>query len=276
MLRLSDLAREMGVSVATVSNAFTGRGRMKEETRLEIRRRAAEMGYIRPERTPDAAGGCLIAAEEIDSPFVSRMLRGLSAQAAEEEMTLPIFCLDMRDEPSLYNPGVEGLNRRLTALMSVLHRPVRGMIYLSRYARRIQGLLPQADFPIVSLFCTREEGQPFVHYDDRQGAYAAVNALIRSGCRRVAMLSGPIDSIGMFYRTTGYQRALIDSGLSCDPALMRVGDWNRRSGYELTHALLKENREIDAIFAQNDHMDSLRRLYTQYYQFGNLIIYFST
>ncbi len=46
MIKLTDIAREMGVSVATVSNAFTGRGRMNEDTRKEILRTAEELGYV--------------------------------------------------------------------------------------------------------------------------------------------------------------------------------------------------------------------------------------
>lgn len=48
MIKLSDIARELGVSTATISNALTGKGRMKEETRQHIREAAKEMGVCHP------------------------------------------------------------------------------------------------------------------------------------------------------------------------------------------------------------------------------------
>ena len=45
MATLSDISKQLGVSVATVSNALTGKGRMREELRQEIITAASDMGY---------------------------------------------------------------------------------------------------------------------------------------------------------------------------------------------------------------------------------------
>lgn len=51
---LSDIARQLGVSVATVSNALSGKGRVSRELGEVIRKKAEELGYI-----PSIAGRAL-------------------------------------------------------------------------------------------------------------------------------------------------------------------------------------------------------------------------
>ena len=55
-IRMSDIAKELGVSVVTVSNALNDRGGVSEDMRRKIKERASELGY-RPSapRTPRKA-----------------------------------------------------------------------------------------------------------------------------------------------------------------------------------------------------------------------------
>ena len=44
-VRLADIAKQLGVSVVTVSNALAGQKGVSEELRTKIKQVAAEMGY---------------------------------------------------------------------------------------------------------------------------------------------------------------------------------------------------------------------------------------
>lgn len=253
MTRISDIARSMNLSEATVSNALTGKGRMKPETREAIRACAVSMGYQRRlRRSPQNKGGLIAIAENLDTSFVSPMLSGAISEACRNGLSLPIFSLQITDATQLRNPDIRELNLSVQEFLASLDHQVSGILYLSQYARRIDGLLSGLSIPVVSAFATREDGEAFVHYDDHQGAYLAVNALLDSGCRKIAMISGPINSIGMYLRSSGYQQALVERGLLYDPRLVRIGDWDLESGYALTSGLLQEETGIDGIFAQND------------------------
>lgn len=264
MVRISDIAREMNLSEATVSNAFTGKGRMKEETREAILSCAESMGYkVRPRKNTVRSGKIIIIAEAVNAGFVTSMLTGIYEEASRLKLTLPVYSLQITDSAQLRNPDVSFLNQSVSALLARIDYEVSGILYLSQYARRTEGLLDHIDIPFVSAFCRRDDGKPFVHYDDHQGAYLAVNTLLAEGRRKIAMISGPIDSIGMYLRSSGYQQALVEHRLSYDPRLVRIGDWDWQSGYEQTLKLLKEDsindtdtgvnpKKIDAIFAQND------------------------
>lgn len=250
-MRLEDIAKEMGVSGATVSNALTGKGRMRPEMREAICARAAELGYRR--RPRKQALRLVAIAEEVDSIFVSAMLAGALEAAGEDRVQLPVCSLQVNAGAGGPEPEIAKLNRQIEELIDGLPFQPAGVLYLSQYARRVDGLLAGVDLPVVAAYCTREDGGCFVHYDDHQGAYLAVNALLDGGSRRIAMISGPISSMGMYLRSSGYQQALVERGLAYDPQLVRTGAWDFQSGYEQTMRLL-EAAQIDGIFAQNDYL----------------------
>ncbi len=250
-MRISDIAKDMGISVATVSNALAGKGRMRSEVREAIRARAAELGSRSRHRRP--ALRLVAVTEELNSAFVSAMLSGAVEEASAQGLLLPVCSLQVNAGASVPEPDIGTLNRRVEEILASLPFQVSGVLYISQYARRVDGLLTRLPIPTVSTYCTREDGGCFVHYDDHQGAYLAVNALLDGGCRNIAMISGPINSIGMYLRSSGYQQALVERGLLYDPQLVRIGDWDSQSGYEQTARLL-ESSPIDGIFAQNDYL----------------------
>lgn len=253
MIRISDIAKDMNLSEATVSNAFTGKGRMKPETRDAIIARAGEMGYqVRPRKTSGKKRHLISIAENLNNPFVTSILSGIFEEVHSLGFFIPAYSLRISDTPRLRNPDISQLNLQITDFLSKLDLEVSGILYIAQYARRMDGLLNELTIPSVSVFCSREDGKPFIHYDDQQGAYLAVSSLLEKGCRKIAMISGPIESIGMYLRSSGYQQALMEHHLPYDPRLVRIGDWDEQSGYQLTSQLLSEGLAFDAIFAQND------------------------
>ena len=259
MIKIADIAKKMNLSKATVSNALTGTGRMKPTTRAAVIKCAEESGYVPTKRSnKQPKKKMIVITEDIRITFVSHILEGIRKEAVENNLYLPIYNLGILDgilnREGYTIPKVSVLNRAVTSILDTIDETVTGIIYVSQYPRPINGLMDDISIPSVCVLCTRSDGAPFVHYDDRQGAYLAVETLIRSGCRHIAMISGQIDSIGMIHRTNGYQRALVDHGLVFDPSLLKIGDWKIASGYEITKSLLTEGKTIDSIFAQNDSM----------------------
>lgn len=255
MARLADIAKALELSEATVSNAFTGKGRMKPDTRQAVLEKAAALGYTGPRHPKSSASkNIILVGEGLIGGFSGGMYAGVLQEAASLGLQLPFYSLMINHDPQLRNPSVALLNQRLAQLLVALPTPADGILYLSQYARRIEGLGANLKIPLVAAFCQRESNAPFVHYDDHQGAYLAVSTLLAENRKKIAMISGPIDSIGMYLRSSGYQQALVEHGFAYDPRLVQVGDWDWESGYRLTVQLLKKVPEIDAIFAQNDNI----------------------
>ena len=254
MVRLSDIAAELGVSTATVSNALTGKGRMKEETRRQIYEAALSMGYELPSPPLSRNDQIIAITEAAEVAFTAEILSGLSAAAREAETACAVYDL------SIFQAGL-GLEAKPAQLRPMIERclahhpvPPSCVVYIAQYPRPLPGLLAGLNVPCVEVYCCDTGAQATVLYDDQQGAYLAVSRLIAGGRKSIAMLSGPVDSSSVSERMVGYQRALLDHGLAFHPRLFWLGDWSAESGRALSRSLLSGTNRPDAIFAQNDMM----------------------
>jgi LacI family transcriptional regulator len=92
----------------------------------------------------------------------------------------------------------------------------------------------------------------YVSVDNIQSAQMAVEHLIGLGRRRIVVISGPPNNIDGEERLIGYRRALQQSDLPFNPALVADGAFHRQGGYRAMRELLGRGVPIDAVFAFND------------------------
>lgn len=94
---------------------------------------------------------------------------------------------------------------------------------------------------------------PSVSVDEQGGARAMVAHLRSRGRRRVAMITGPLDTPGGRFRLEGYREEL---GAEFDDALVAHGDYTAESGTAAMQELLQRAPDLDAVFAASDLMAS--------------------
>lgn len=254
MATLSDIARELGVSVATVSNALSRKGRMRDELRNDIVEKAIELGYSIADTLNTTGNQIIVLTEEISSQFCAEMLAGICTFSAEKGLVCPVYSLGLLCRGLGREPKICDLKALVEEVLDTIPPRTAGIIYMSQYPRDLSALFPHIKLPVVYVYCDGGNGQICVNYDDQQGAFLATNHFITTGRRRIAMISGPIDSVSMNNRLYGYQRALVENRIPFDPTLVRIGDWEASSGYRLTEELLALSNKPDAIFLQNDSM----------------------
>jgi DNA-binding LacI/PurR family transcriptional regulator len=90
--------------------------------------------------------------------------------------------------------------------------------------------------------------------DDREGARDMVRYLHASGRRRIATVSGPLDTPGGVERLAGYHETLAECGLPADESLIATGDYSRASGEQAAELLLDRAPDLDAVFVASDLM----------------------
>ncbi|MNN59362.1 HTH-type transcriptional repressor CytR [compost metagenome] len=78
--------------------------------------------------------------------------------------------------------------------------------------------------------------------------------LVEKGHRKIAIISGLMDSIPSRLRLNGYHQAITDYELPFDPQYIKMGDWERESGERLTRELLELSNPPTAILVMNDVM----------------------
>jgi DNA-binding LacI/PurR family transcriptional regulator len=78
--------------------------------------------------------------------------------------------------------------------------------------------------------------------------------LVALGHRRIGIINGPESNLAMQARWHGYERALLDAGITPDLNLVVHGDFTSPSGYKAAESLMGRADKPTAIFAFNDSM----------------------
>lgn len=244
---IRDVARQAGVSVATVSRVLNDSGPVNAETRRRIRDAARDLRYA-----PNSAARSLstrrtatlgVVLPDLHGEFFSEVIRGLDQTAQRHQYHLLVS--------SSHNDRAE-----VEAAIRVMRGRVDGLVLMSPDvdADALVAELPDG-LPVVLLNCAaRTERFDALDLDNFGGARSVVAHLLALGHRRIAHIRGPARNHDADERLRGYRAALHDAGVAPDPALELPGDFSDATGYALAHALLTAAARPTAIFAANDSM----------------------
>jgi len=240
---IKDLADELGISPSTVSKALKNHPDISQETRKKVNDLAKLWNYfpnpialsLRNSRTKTI--GLIIP--EIVHHFFSSVISGIEDVAYDAGYNVMIY------------QSNESYNRELIAVQALLNSRVEGiLISLSKETRNFDHLKNVLDRGVpIGMFdrvCDEIEADK-VTVDDYQGAYSAVSHLIRSGCRRIAHLSGPPG----LPIADGYLDALRDNNLEINRDLIIYCD-NFKQALIRTKQLMNLAEPPDAFFTVNE------------------------
>ncbi|GAA3085007.1 LacI family DNA-binding transcriptional regulator [Kribbella aluminosa] len=252
MVTLRDIAEQVGVSVSSVSLVLNerGRGRVRPEVAAEIRRVAAELGYVpnllaRGLKTKQSLTIGLISDGVASIPFAGQMLAGAQLAAADEGFLLML--IDTVGHPEVEAPAARAL----------LQRNIEALVVAAEFHRDVElPLVPNA-LPIVVL-----DGRPkdpgaradWVVPDEVGGARTATERLIAAGHHRIAFcnVTDPV-FVARELRRTGYEKALREAGIDVDPALVvEAAVPSAEAGRAAAYELLGRTDRPTAVFCFSD------------------------
>ncbi|MBO0868253.1 MAG: LacI family DNA-binding transcriptional regulator [Micromonosporaceae bacterium] len=209
-LRLADLARQAGVSEATVSRVLNDRPGVSPDTRHAVLTALDILGYERPERLRKRSAGLVgLIVPELENPIFP-----LFAQLIEAALT------DYGYTPVLCSRPLGGVTEDEYVEM-LTDRSVAGIIFVSghhadtttdpdRYRKLVDRPLP---IVLVNGFMP-EVPAPFVSCDDRAAGQLATAHLVALGHRRIGLVSGPDRYVPVQRKLAGYQAACAAYGLT--------------------------------------------------------------
>jgi LacI family transcriptional regulator len=249
VVRMKDIARELGVSVVTVSKALRNHDDISEETRAKVLQRMRDLNY-----RPNLAARALVTGRSFIVGFVvpgllhsffGEVAKGLTNVFRKKGYGLVISTSE--EEPELEQQEIEQL----------LARQVDALIVASTQAslesfRRIE----EHSVPYV-LIDRRLAGLTanFVGVDDQSVGMMATEHLIQCGCKRIAFMYGTSLSPALG-RLEGYQRALNKHGIEIRPEYVRAhddtGDATDAAAYASMKDLLTLPEPPDGVFGFND------------------------
>lgn len=189
------IARELGVSVATVSNALTGKGRVSRDVVDLVTARAAQLGY-----TPSAAGRALktgrsgilgLVMPDITHPVFPDFAQGLEIEA------------DARGYGILIANGRGTEAGQDNAIKQLIKRGVDGIIMIPRRGTRPQ--VPPVPMATISI---ASDPRFAVAANHRQGGQLAAQAILQLGHRSILLLGDDSQSPVQIDRIEGMAEAL--------------------------------------------------------------------
>ncbi|MFN8588856.1 MAG: LacI family DNA-binding transcriptional regulator [Candidatus Eisenbacteria bacterium] len=247
MATIRDVAREAGVSIATVSRVFNDSSLVSEATVRNVREVAARLNYW-----PNGVARSLITSRthalgvllpDMYGEFFSDVIRGLDNAARQHGFHL-LVSSSHADSEALAD-ALRSMSGRVDGLV-VMAPDVDAPLAVKGFSSHC---------PVVLLNPGREVDEcDTLAIANADGAAEMVRHLLSLGHRRIAIVRGPEHNIDAEQRVQGYRAALREAGLAPDLTLEFQGDFTEPSGYEAALELAQRGDRPDAVFVANDHM----------------------
>jgi LacI family transcriptional regulator len=243
-----DVAREAGVSYATVSRVINNKDHVKPEKREAVLRAMTKLGYVANQQARSLAGGRSrvigLLVQGLETAYTGVLVRGIDLELDAAQYDLMLYTTHrQRSKESAY---VLTITRGMAdGLLLILPRNPESYLQSLRRQR----------FPYVLVDHQGiGEGDAGVGATNRRGGYDATRHLIELGHRRIGFITGIVELGSAIDRLAGYRDALAEFGIPEDPALIYEGDFFRPAGFAGGRALLNLAEPPTAIFASNDEM----------------------
>ena len=242
-IKIKDLAKQLNLSVATISKALKDSHEISPETKQRVFDLAKKLNY-----TPNPYASSLrkrssktiaVVLPEVADSFFSLAINGIESVAHERGYHVLIYLTHesfQREEAILkeFQSGrVDGI------LISVSSETCTS----DHIKEVIEAGMPLVFFDRV---CDDVETAKIVT-DDFESSYGATWQLLKAGCKKLAYLSSsPTLSINS-KRMEGYKMALADKGISSSDIVLCTG--NSETNYQVIRDLLKKSDRPDGLIA---------------------------
>jgi LacI family transcriptional regulator len=228
-----DLARELDLSIATISRALKDDPVVSKKTKKRIADLAQELGYrsnhfarnLRTSRTNTIG----VIIPRINSYFMSAVIAGMESVANSEGYNLII---------SQSSESFEKEKVNVTTLFN----------------SRVDGLLVSLAYDTDTLARVAEHKDcTCILINNEKAAYDATTHLISQGRRRIIHLTAPPKRNVYIDRLKGYKAALADNRIAFRDNYVIVGNLSQEKGAEAAAQIRAMKPLPDAVFAANDN-----------------------
>jgi DNA-binding LacI/PurR family transcriptional regulator len=228
MPTIKDVAKEAGVSIATVSYVLNNKDTfVSKETRRQVLEAIERIGY-----TPNITARSLKASQtrligyawhEVPydqvNPVLDRFTYYLAQAAEAAGYHLLTFTHPLQSPIPVYDEMIR--TQRVDAFV------LAGTVVEDERIR----FLKESGFPFVSFGRSNQDWDfPWVDTDGERGVYEATEYLVKLGHRRIAMAAWPEESISGKFRVQGYLDALGEAGILQHPDYLLRGEHSEAAG----------------------------------------------
>jgi len=242
-VKLSEVARHAGVSLATASRVLNGSARTPAADISErVQAAALELGYVANAQAQALARSTTglfgLVVHDIADPYFSAIAHGVQQAALESHRQVLLASTDIGEDAELTAVNAFIAYRTDAIILAASRLETEDPRLSKALARYIAN-----GGRVVALGETGIPNARQVHVDNNAGARALAMELARRGVGRFAILAGPPERNTARSRVAGFLGALTDLGLS--PEAVIHGTFDSHGGYEATLACL-DSPGVDA------------------------------
>ncbi|MCT4615181.1 MAG: LacI family transcriptional regulator [Marinifilaceae bacterium] len=247
---IKDIAKELKISVSTVSRALKNSPEISLQTRETVQKLAKKLNYqpnplavALKTRKSNSIG---VVVPQIVSSFYASVVNGIEQIA--DQFGYQVFVSSSNELKEKEAKNVNAfLSLRMDGVILSMSRSTDTYEHIQK--------IKDVGVPLVLFDRTSKELEVSkVVADDAHAAYKAVNHLIESGAKKIALLTGPEFMLFGKNRMRGYKKAIADSGMPFDKSLLIKSDFTVEAAKEKSLDLLSSGNKPDAIFAINDDL----------------------
>jgi len=244
---IKDVAREVGVSINTVSRALNGKPDVSPETRRLVLKTAQRLNYM-PNKLArglrsNKTGIIGVIVADIANPFFSAVVKGMGKAAKGLG-----YSIILQDTSENYKNEEE-------AIQIMISEQVDGLLITPvQTEKRSIHMLQESGIPFVLVARYFDDADTdYVVADDVQGGYLATAHLIEKGHEKIAFINGPPYNSSAIERFQGYKKALEEHDIGLNESLIRNGALTMEDGYTYGKALLMDHDpQPTALFTFSD------------------------
>lgn len=221
---MRDIAAKLGISVVSVSKAFTGQNGVSDELRQRILRTAETMGYkygseTNKKKTLSGNVGIIVAERYMsENSFYFKFMRGLSTALQQKKHYAFFHTLTSGNEEKALLPDI------------FFHQRVDGIIILGQISDKYINAVLGTKIPVVFLdFYNQLTAESCVVGDSFYATYELTNYLIDNGHHDIAFVGNIHATSSIQDRYLGYAKSLIEHNIRLSDYYI-ISDRNTETG----------------------------------------------
>lgn len=250
-IKINDIAKKAQVSLATVSRVINDSGYVSKVTREKVIKAMSELNYIpsgvKSFRIEDN-NTIGVIVPNIADPYFGEIVKCIGEIAERYDYDISIF--NTNDE----------IYKEIKALNLLKERRVKGIIMVPAFGdgsfeNDYFTTLDEVGVPLVLVAASiRYASFNGVFVDNVKGGFDATSLLIKEGHKKIAIITGSLDSEPSFDRLIGYKKALTRNNISINENYIFEGNYKAESGYNITKDLLSMEDKPSALLVGSSMM----------------------
>lgn len=243
MATLKDVAARCGLTVTTVSRVLNNRGYISDKTRSKVYAAMEELNYqpneVARSLSKKSTNTIGVIMPHIRHPYFSEMISNIENAASKKGYKILLANSKGADHKEKEYLDMCTSNR------------VAGVIVFSSTVKGLE--FANSNIPLITVERFVENGTAAVECDNEQGGMLAAEALIRSGCKHLLIISGVSKSVmPADDRLKGFAKVCEERGVVYKAVSTSMNQYNNLEYHALLTGELKLDNEIDGIFASSD------------------------